>query len=221
MGLFKKKNAEDEAKKQSLADKKLDAFPHLMEIKPKERYIFCSDYFRVDTYYAVILAYFHTYGSADNFGSFWGINRIPSGLGDKVTTVNFEQVQRMGESWVQSHQTTAEGVAQMNENSQTTAGTNTSKSKARRSRDDLEIIAQELTNGASYLNVQNRMLVKAPTLEALDDAVSKIERLYLDRFGTMWAAPYTGEQRQELSNLFAKNARKRGKGFYFSSMLWP
>lgn len=217
MGLFKKKNAEDEAKKQSLADKKLDAFPHLMEIKPKERYIFCSDYFRVDTYYAVILAYFHTYGSADNFGSFWGINRIPSGLGDKVTTVNFEQVQRMGESWVQSHQTTAEGVAQMNENSQTAAGTNTSKSKARRSRDDLEIIAQELTNGASYLNVQNRMLVKAPTLDALDDAVQKIERLYLDRFGTMWAAPYTGEQRQELSNLFAKNARKRGKGFYFTS----
>lgn len=219
MGLlsFKKKNDEEKEKELSLAEKKFDAFPHLIEIKPKERYIFCSDYFRVDTYYAVIMAYFHEHGAQDNFGPFWGINRIPSGLGDKVTTVNFEQVSRMGQSWVDSHQTTAEGVAQMNENSQMTAGTSTSKSKARRSRDDLEVIAQELTNGASYLNVQDRMLVKAPTLEALDNAVMKIERLYLDRFGTMWAAPYTGEQRQELSHLFSKNARKRGKGFYFTS----
>lgn len=214
---MKKKDAEEEAKNESLSQRPLSSFPHLMEIKPKERYIFCSDYFRVDTYYGVILAYFHTYGSNDNFGPFWGINRIPSGLGDNVTTINFEQVQRMGEDWVRSHQTTAEGVAQMNENSQFTAGTNTTKAKARRTSEDLSIIADELNGGASYLNVQNRMLVKAPTLEALDDAVQKIERLYTDRFATMWAAPYTGEQRQELSNLFAKNAKKRGKGFYFTS----
>lgn len=215
MGIFKKKNAEVE---ENIAlDKPLSSFPHLKEIKPKERYIFCSDYFRVDTYFAVIMSFFHTPGAQDGFGPFWGINRIPSGLGEDVTTVNFEQIQRMGESWVQAHQTTAEGVAQMNENSQNAAGTNTSKSKAKRSRDDLAIIAQELADGASYLNVHTRIMVKAPSLSALDDAVQKIERLYTDRFSSMWAAPYTGEQRQELSNLFRRNSKKRGKGFYFTS----
>ena len=215
MGIFKKKNRDDEA---SMAlGKPLSSFPHLKEIKPKERYIFCSDYFQVDTYYATILSYFHIDGSNDNFGPFWGINRIPAGLAEDVTTVNFEQVKRMGEGWVSAHQNTAEGVAQMNENSQMSAGTNTTRKNAAKSRDDLAIIAEELTNGASYLNVQNRLLVKAPTLEALDDAVAKIERLYTDRFASLWAAPYTGEQRQELSNLFRGNARKRGKGFYFTS----
>lgn len=215
MGIFKKKNRDDEA---SIAlGKPLSSFPHLKEIKPKERYIFCSDYFQVDTYYATILSYFHIDGSNDNFGPFWGINRIPAGLAEDVTTVNFEQVKRMGEGWVSAHQNTAEGVAQMNENSQMSAGTNTTRKNAAKSRDDLAIIAEELNNGASYLNVQNRLLVKAPTLEALDDAVAKIERLYTDRFASLWAAPYTGEQRQELSNLFRGNARKRGKGFYFTS----
>lgn len=215
MGIFKKKNRDDEA---SMAlGKPLSSFPHLKEIKPKERYIFCSDYFQVDTYYATILSYFHIDGSNDNFGPFWGINRIPAGLAEDVTTVNFEQVKRMGEGWVSAHQNTAEGVAQMNENSQMSAGTNTTRKNAAKSRDDLAIIAEELNNGASYLNVQNRLLVKAPTLEALDDAVAKIERLYTDRFASLWSAPYTGEQRQELSNLFRGNARKRGKGFYFTS----
>lgn len=215
MGIFKKKNANDE---ENIAfDKPLSSFPHLKEIKPKERYIFCSDYFRIDTYFAVIMSFFHTPGAQDGFGPFWGINRIPSGLGEDVTTVNFEQIQRMGESWLHAHQTTAEGVAQMNENSQNTAGTNTSKSKAKRSRDDLAVIAQELADGASYLNVHTRIMVKAPSLEALDSAVEKIERSYTDRFSSMWAAPYTGEQRQELSNLFRRNSKKRGKGFYFTS----
>ena len=215
MGIFKKKNRDGEA---SMAlGKPLSSFPHLKEIKPKERYIFCSDYFQVDTYYATILSYFHIDGSNDNFGPFWGINRIPAGLAEDVTTVNFEQVKRMGEGWVSAHQNTAEGVAQMNENSQMSAGTNTTRKNAAKSRDDLAIIAEELNNGASYLNVQNRLLVKAPTLDALDDAVAKIERLYTDRFASLWAAPYTGEQRQELSNLFRGNARKRGKGFYFTS----
>lgn len=217
MGLFKKKTAEEEAADQSLADKTFDAFPHLVEIKPKERYIFCSDYFRVDTYYAVILAYFHHSGADDKFGPFWGINRIPSGLDADVTTVNFEQVSCMSKSWIDSHQTTAEGVMQMNENSQMAAGTVTSKQKAIKSRNDLQEIATELNNGSSYLNVQDRILVKAPTLDKLDQAVRDIERLYEERFGTMWAAPYTGEQRQELTNLLAANTRKRGKGFYFTS----
>lgn len=212
MAFGRKKDKDERITKQSLS-----AFPHLLEVKPKERYIFCSDYFRIDTYYAVIMAYFHELGAQDMFGPFWGINRIPSGLGDNVTTINFEQVVRMGEAWVQQHQTTAEGVVQMNENSQNQGGTSTSRHKAQKSRDDLEEIAKELTNGASYLNVHNRLLVKAPTLEALDEAVLKIERLYTDRFGTLWAAPYTGEQRQELTNLFAKNLKKRGKGFYFTS----
>lgn len=209
MGIFKKKKKED--------DLTFQGTPFLMNFKPKERYVFHSDYFEIDGYFATIMSFFHDLGSQDDFGAFWGINRIASGLGADVTTVNFEQIRRMGEGWIQAHQSKSEGMAQMNANSQEKAGTNATKQKARQSINDLAIIAQELMNGASYLNVHTRIMVKAPSLEELDKAVDKIERQYMDRFGTLHAAPYTGEQRQELSNLLAKNEKKRGKGFYFTS----
>lgn len=209
MGVFNRKKEK--------VDISFAAFPHLQEIKPKEQYIFCSDYFKVDDYFAVIMTFFHTQAASDNFGPFWGVNRIPSGLPEGVTTVNFEQIKRMGKGWVDERQTKAEGVAEMNISSQSDTGSHRSRAKAGRTNIDLEIIARELNDGASYLQVHNRLLVKAPTLDELDTTVSAIERLYIDRFGTIHAAPYTGEQRSELSNLWSGNARKKGKGFYFTS----
>jgi len=60
-------------------------------------------------------------------------------------------------------------------------------------------------------------LIKAPTLEKLDEAIMAIDRYYIDRFGSMVAAPFVGDQRTELSRLFSKNERKLGKPFYFTS----
>lgn len=212
MGIFNKKKKDEDERNLTFKNT-----PFLAEFKPKNGYIFHSDYFTIDGYYATILTYHHQAGATDGFGAFWGLNRIPTGLGPKVMTINFEQVSRMGDTWVANHQNTAEGVAQMDANSQAQAGTNKSRHTANRAVEDLEVVAQELTDGASYLNVQNRIIVKAPSLEELDKAVDRIERLYQDRFATLNAAAYNGEQRQELANLFARNERKRGKGFYYTS----
>lgn len=228
MAKKKKTTAEETVEKQvelSKDDKKVDkksaerfeSYPHLLEIKPKEQYIFHSDYFQVDNQYGCIMSFFHTDGSNDNFGAFWGIGKIPGGLGDGVTTVSFEQIRRMTEGWLHDHQSASEGIAQMNENEQGRGGSNTSKGKAKRTAGDLEVIARELQDGAAYLHVHYRLLVKAPTLDELDDAITKIDRMYIDRFATLSAAPYPGNQRSELSSLFAKNSKKKGKGFYFTS----
>lgn len=211
MSIFKKKDKKEEPKLTFASQ------PHLQLLKPKERYVFHSDYFMVDNYYATILSYTHHEGAGDKFGDFWGINLIPRGLDIEVSTVSFEQIQRMGDKWISDHQNSAEGVAEMNQNSQLQAGTNTTKHRAASSRADLEIIAQELNNGASYLNSQRRLMVKAPTLDKLDDAVRKIERNLMDDMASITAAPFNGEQRQELTNLLARNAKKRGKGWYFTS----
>ena len=193
------------------------AYPDLAAIKPREKYVFHSDYFQIDDGYASILSFFHTEGAVDNFGYFWGINRIPSGMQGNVTTISFEQVHRMSERWLAEHQTRAEGIASTNERANQASGTNTTRGKARRRIEDYQTIAQELTNGAAYMHVQYRLLVKAPTLADLDLAVAAIERLYTDRFATLSAAPYAGEQRRELSELFRPNDSKMGHGFYFTS----
>lgn len=189
----------------------------LLETKPKEGYVFHSDYFDVDDGVATIVSYFHIDGATDNFGPFWGILKIPSGLGDDIDVILFDQISKLSEGWIQSHQTKAEGIATMDVQETDRAGTSRSKHQSSRKVVDLDTISRELTDGSAYLNVQFRMLVKAPNLEKLDYAMDQIKRLYVDRMGTVSVAAYAGEQRRELSDLFKKNEKKLGRGFYFTS----
>jgi hypothetical protein len=196
-----------------------DQYPHLLALKPKEKYVFRSDYFEVDdNYVACIMGFFHDEAARDDFGSFWGINRIPNGLADGVTVVVLEQVRRMGEKWIDDHLKTVEKLDKLEEGEQATSGTMRSRRKAAKVADDMEIISGEIQDGASYLHVHNRLLIKAPDLATLDASIEKIGRLFIDRFGTLTVAAYPGEQRQELSKLFAKNEKKRGHGFHFTSL---
>ncbi|MFE9245241.1 hypothetical protein [Nocardiopsis sp. NPDC006938] len=124
----------------------------------------------------------------------------------------------MGEKWIEEKIRTVEKLDRMEEGEQAQSGTMSSRRKSAKVSDDMEIVAGEIQDGASYLHVHNRMLVRGPSLEVLDDAVERIGRLYIDRFGTLKVAAYPGEQRQELTNLFGRNDRKRGKGFHFTSV---
>lgn len=194
-----------------------EAYPELVKIKAHEKYVFHSDYFRIDDYYASILMFKHRQGAMDRFGPFWGVNMIPYQLPKGVTTMNIDSVVRMGQGWIDAHQPRAENISNKNTMAQHENGTLTEKTKAHRSQQSLAEIAQELTNGASYLNVQNRLLVKAPTLEMLDQAIHKIEREYTDNFGTLNPGIYDGRQYDELSHLLGWNKAKHGKGFYYTS----
>lgn len=194
-----------------------DSYPHLMALKPKEKYVFRSDYFEVDGSVGCVLAFFHDDAAHDGFAPFWGINRIPDGLDDRVTAVVLEQVRRMDDKWVDSYTRTSEKLDRLDESEQQESGTASSRRKAAKISDDLATTVAELQNGASYLSVHNRLFLKAPDLETLDDTVDRVTRLYVDRFGTIKVAAYAGEQRQELSALWKSNQKKRGKGFGFTS----
>lgn len=196
---------------------RFESYPYLMDLKPREKYVFHSDYFQVDNRYCSILSFFHMDGASDNFGAFWGVNRIPAGLDRDVEIVLLEQNRRMTENWLDTHQRMSEGVAQTNENEQGRNGSNANRMKAQRKTTDLMEIAKELGDGATYLHIHFRLMVVAPSLEKLETALSKIERLYVDRFSTLSAATYFGEQRDELARLFSKNEMKQGPGFYMTS----
>lgn len=196
---------------------KFAAYPHLLALKPKEKYLFRSDHFEVDGSVACVLAFFHDDAAHDNFGAFWGINRIPAGLDERVTTVVLEQISRKSEKWVDSYIKTSEKLEKLDAGEQEDAGTASSRRRTAKISGDIETITGEIQDGASYLSVQNRLLVKAPDLETLDDTIDRIERLYIDRFGTVKIAAYAGEQRRELSSLWKNNDKKRGKGFGYTS----
>lgn len=190
----------------------------LMALKPREKLVFKSDYFHVDDRYACILGFFHDDASRDDFGAFWGISRIPGGLPDGVSTVMLDQARRKGEKWVNERIKTSEKLDKLEAGEQAQTGTISSRRKAAKIADDVEVASGEIQDGASYLHVHMRLMVKAPSLKLLDEAVETISRLYIDRMGTVRVAAYPGEQRSELSNVFAKNEKKRGKGFHFTSV---
>ncbi len=193
------------------------SYPHLLALKPREKYVFRSDCFQVDGSVACVLAFFHDDAAHDNFAAFWGIDRIPDGLDDRVTAVVLEQVRRMDDKWVDQFTKQSEKLDRLDSNEQAEAGSTSSKRKAAKISSDLEVTVGEIQDGASYLSVHNRLFLKAPDLKTLDDTVDRVTRLYIDRFGTLKAAAYAGEQRRELSGLFKNNDKKRGRGFHFTS----
>lgn len=196
---------------------KFNDYEHLRELKPREKYVFHSDYFEIDDGVATILSFFHRDGAKDDFPPFWGINRIPANLDSDVTVILLEQVKRMSEDWLYNHQETAEKVIASNAFEQGKSGTLGEKSASDVRSRDLQVIAEELVNGSAYLNVHNRLFVKAPNIESLDRAVDNISNLYTERFATLDVDAYPGSQREEYTNLFRFNSVKRGKGFYFTS----
>lgn len=199
----------------------LDVYPHLLAIKPRERYIFHSDYFEMDGRVATILSFFHNDEARDDFSSFWGVNRIPDRLGDEsdgITAVVFEQVDRMPDKWVDDALNKADKMDKIEDREQQSGGTASTKRRAVKVSQDMNTVVAEYQDGASYLNVHNRIMIQAPTLEKLDSVLEHLTRLYIDRFATLKAAPYHGEQRRELSTLLDYNKNKRGNGFHYTSV---
>ena len=215
-----RKSKEEKQREKELKSRDINFadYPYLVAIKPRERYVFHSDYFEVDNCVATILSFFHTEGATDGYPAFWGIGRIPMGLDNDITTVSFEQIRKMTKNWVDDKASVAESVNKMNtQEANTSKSTQSMKNKNNRKAYDLDMIAKELMDNAAYLQVHFKLLVKAPTLEKLDAAITQIGRRYVDVFNSLSAAPFNGDQRKELSTLFQINSKKAGHPFYFTS----
>lgn len=211
----KRQSKEADAKANDKA--RIRDYPLFRAIKPKSKFLFRSDYFQVDGSYATVLTVMHRNEADDSLGYFWGINLIPRNIGNDVSVRRLEHVGRMSESWIDQHQGRAEGLLNNQASETERDGSLTARQRLNKKQQQLLDIAHDLMNGSSYLRVAIRLLVKAPTLERLDEAVNKINRQYKDRFDTVFAAPYIGEQKRELANLLNKVEGKMGRNFMFTS----
>ena len=206
------------SKKKPRKEYTYDDNPHLLCLKPREHYLFFSDYIRIDDdTYTCILAMFHNKGALDRFGPFWGLNLLPHNIPKTTKVIRYEQVNRLSDEWVNEHQTRSEKVAEANSVEQGRGGTNTTRRKAGKASTDLEVIAAELLNGATYLHVHYRLQVISPSLKELDASVDQIRKDYIDAFSSLSLEPYQGEQKKELSTLLRNNDRKLGTGYYYTS----
>lgn len=197
----------------------LSLYEHLLAIKPREKYVFRSDYIKIDGSGAVacVLAFFHRDEATDEFGPFWGVNRIPERMPEGVRAILIDSVHRHTDKWIDDAERKSEKLAKLDEREQSSGGTMRSKRKMAKSADDLFETITELQDGAAYLSVHMRMVLHAPSLEKLDLAIERLARQYIDPMPSVHVEPYHGEQRQELSTLLESNDDKRGNGFDFTS----
>lgn len=214
--ISKLSKTERKAMAAAMADR-ISAYPHLLALKPLEGYVFHSDYFEVDGQFATIVAFFHNDAANDTFGAFWGINRIPPELGPGITTVTIQQISRMTDKWVEDHLATSEKIDKLQDRDVGDAGGRSAQRKAAKIASDMTWATAEIQDGASYLNVQDRLIVRAPSLEELDEAMIRLKQVYIDVFPSITTAPYHGEQRSEMSKLMDWNKNKHGKGYGFTS----
>lgn len=191
-------------------------YTHLLAVKPRQGYVFHSDYFEIDGGVGCILGYFHDESARDELPPFWGVNLIPY-LPQNVTAVLLEQISRVTESWLKDKIKASERLDRLDEQEQSENGTKSSRRKASKVSAEVEQAIAEIQDGAAYLSVHYRILLKAPTLEILDDVIDGLRRKYIDTVGNLSIAPHHGTQRQELATLFAPNSSKKGKGFHFTS----
>ena len=189
----------------------------LDDIRPKEGYCFRSDYFEIDDKYAKIVTFVNKGSSKKTLPIFWGINLIPQGVQQDVTIVLLKSVDRMTDAWIEDHQQTADNVTSFNENETKKSTDRKAKHEAEHKSTDIDIIAKELMDGASYLNIHFRLMIKANSLDSLEKAEAAVMRWYSNKFATLKIEPYEGRQRCELGTLLAPNVLKNGKGFYMTS----
>lgn len=191
-------------------------YPHLLAVKPRQGYVFHSDYFEIDGEVGCILSYFHDESARDELPPFWGVNLIPY-LPQNVTAILLEQVSRVTESWLTNKIKESERLDRLDSQEQSENGTKSTRRKASKVSADIEQVIAEIQDGAAYLSVHYRILLKAPSLEVLDDLIDDLRRKYIDAVGNLSIAGHHGLQRQELATLFSPNASKKGKGFHFTS----
>lgn len=189
----------------------------LNDVRPREGYYFHSDYFEIDNKVAKIVTFVNKGASKKLLPIFWGINLIPQGLQQDVTVVLLQGVDKMTDAWIEDHQEVADKVTANNENETKKTTNRQAKKETEGKATDLDIISSELMDGASYLNVHFRLMIKAPDLESLEKAEAAVVRWYASKFSTLKIEPYEGRQRRELATLLSPNVVKNGKGFYFTS----
>ena len=191
-------------------------YVHLLAVKPRQGYVFHSDYFEIDGEVGCILSYFHDESARDELPPFWGVNLIPY-LPQNVTAILLEQVSRVTESWLTNKIKESERLDRLDSQEQSENGTKSTRRKASKVSADIEQVIAEIQDGAAYLSVHYRILLKAPSLEILDDVIDDLRRKYIDAVGNLSIAGHHGLQRQEFATLFSPNASKKGKGFHFTS----
>lgn len=190
----------------------------LKEVTPKRGYDFSSDYFKIDNKtYGTILTIFSNAGADDDLAPMWGIGLIPFNLTKDVSTHLITQVERATSDWVEQAQSKADGVADSQQSESVNSGRRRNITISNKLAQGMDLIAQDIVAGDSYLHVAFKVMVKAHSLDDLDEGVKALTRYYQGRFASVYVEPFHGQQYNDFRDLLNGPRVQLGKNFGFTS----
>ncbi|EHT3670505.1 hypothetical protein KXP69_002276 [Staphylococcus pseudintermedius] len=180
--------------------------------------------FTIDGKWATILTFVVRPGSFNKLRPLWGIDTIPRIISNnKLAEKNIEakimhSFQRRPDQWAENKIEPATEV--------TTAGVEETERASQKYHSkffkqhaqDIDEIAEEIKNGASYLDLSIRVSLKAPTKDDLQDAIQVLESEYNSIFGSaVNLVPFVCEQEVEYANMLDTAQSQRGENYMLTS----
>ncbi len=193
-------------------------------IAPKGNIKFNDIYFMIDGKYATILTFIVSPGSANKLNPMWGINLIPSIANSKklnnknVETKAIYSISRREDSWVKNKIPDAVEISEEGYKESRKASQAIDAKLFEDFYNDAHVIADEVKDNASYLDLSIRITIKASSKEDLNDAIFVLEQYYKDRFKTsVDLVPFVGEMHHEYANMLEPAKHQRGENYMLTS----
>lgn len=224
MGLTLKSKAGRAAKKRLMSERNALREHVLQRLAPVGNIIFYSDYFMIDSSYASILTLTATKGHIDDLPPMWGLRMVPrlfdEKYRDKVTAKLQISYSKRNKDWAEKKLTDATGVADSGIEEARKGGHGMEVAQYRTRQFQTQEVSEELANGAAYLDMSIRILIKAPSMELLDDAVETIRRQYASTLASsdVALAKFFGEQQSEYAAMVDTAREQLGQNFQLPSI---
>lgn len=197
----------------------------LRAVVPHKGYVFASDYFTIDDgihdaddCVATVLTLIVDKQTARGLPPMWGVQLFPQLSNTQVTMEVINDFQVLNDKRVKSLKKSAtNGFDQkvINASNDTDAEDRLKYSK---SLNDRDVLFSDLNDSDSYLLATWKMLLKAPDVSTLDDALDEITHIFRDyNQGCFGWAPFAGRQRDDFHRLLTKPEDQLGKPLGFTS----
>lgn len=210
-------------KKRKKKSRKKEIYLRDTEVKhvlPKKQYEFSSDYFKIDGEYGSLLTLFPETGANKNLPPFWGYALLPINLGRDVSARLLNQVTVMDKAWIRKMEPRAANATKQHlDNSEENEFDRRKQRKAEERWNDMEQVSIDLEDDDTYLACEFKLLVKAPSIEILDNAVLRYQQIlnHSNVIGGIHVSAYQGQQRLDMSNIFKRADLQIGNAKYFTA----
>lgn len=174
--------------------------------------------------FATILTFSVKKGRFKGLPPLWGMGLVPKientdeFKNKDIVTKAIYSVARRKDDWAERKIQDSTSVSESGYTEAKNASQSVDKNRFQQHYIDTQIIAEELNNGASYLDLSVRITIKAQSRDDLYNAIFYLEKYYSKHFNNkVELVPFAGEMKLEYRNMMDSARKQRGENYHLTS----